>query len=139
MKRSHCELGSRFADSLRGDNPNRLAQFDRRIRAQIIPVAKLANSSHGLTSNRRTEQHARNVQRRDFFCVRHSKKMALFNDNLFRFRIDNIARQDTSEYPKCEIFTQLFVIFSEYLESGFVFAVRLRYDHVLNDINQAPG
>ena len=57
MERAHGELGARLPDGLRGDDADRLTQFDRRARREVAAVTGDADAVLALAGEHRADAH----------------------------------------------------------------------------------
>src|SRR6202140_5219294 len=64
---THGELRARFADGLRGDDADSLAELDHPARRQVAAVAQRANAAPGFASEHGTNAHA--LDTRGLYCV----------------------------------------------------------------------
>ena len=65
MEGTHGELGSRFADGLRGDDTDRFAEFDGASACQVAAIAHDANAAFGFTGQHGADLHTLNTSELD--------------------------------------------------------------------------
>src|SRR5690606_39192720 len=97
VERAHRELRTRLADRLGGDNPDRLADIDRRAAREIAAVALAADADRTLAGQDRPDLDRVDPGRFDPVRVLLVDQLAGRNDDLVRHRVDYVQSSGPAE------------------------------------------
>src|ERR1017187_8500865 len=141
VERAHRELRAGFADGLRGDDANRLAELDERAGSQIAAVAMFADTKLAFASEHRTDAdaiHARNVNAPGLFLVNFLVRM---NEKFLRASwVDNVVARKAAHETVGDLHHFVFA----FEHGGDPDAVRRAAipfldDHVLRNVHELAG
>src|SRR4051812_42567527 len=137
VERPHGQLRARLADRLRGDDADRVADLGRLPGRHRAAVAGLAHAGHGLALEDRPDGHPGiDVEVLVDVCeLRAVDEAALLDDDAAALRRDLRGGE-----PADEVVVRVAGRGADReLDVALGAAVRLADDHVLRDVDQAPG
>ena len=138
MESTHGELGTRFTNRLRSDHAHCFADIDQVATAQVAPITLATEAEACFTGQRGA--HFDLIDAQGFDGVAHilGQQCSSFKYRFLRFRVDDIADSDASEYPLAQGFDH-FAAFDQRLDHQTIpgAAIFLDHDQILGYINQA--
>src|SRR5690348_7182722 len=138
---THRQLGAGFADRLRGDHANRLADVDDVSARQVAPVAQRTYAELGFTGDGRTHLHALHAGLVEFLDQRFvEQRVALHDRFVVIARCIDVLDRDTAEHAIAQRLDDVAALHDrshgQALEGA---AIVLGHHHVLGHIDETPG
>ena len=137
---THGQLRARFADGLRGDDADGLAQIDKLARGKVHAVAACAHAGTGLAAEDGADVHAVDAVGRKLGGVLLAEHDVLGVQQLARLRVGDIVDRVTAADTVAEGVDELALLIIVALPAAVDgAAVVLADDDVLADVDHAAG
>ena len=140
VERSHRQLGTGFADGLRGDNADRLADIDRRTAGQVAAVARGADTVFGFAGQNRTDLNLFDTGCLNNLNVVFVNQFSFGNQNFAGFGMNNVFLNCAAEDSVADGNDNVAAVDNRTNnDAALGAAVGLGNDDILRNVDQTTG